>query len=190
MNLEECAALTGSLEIACPDDEILAPLGEVARALQRLMVLRPTGDLVVTLGPRGCLAAERATGTVLQVCLGPRPAAWVRAALREAPGRINGSGDRFFALLVRAHCGTRTGGRRGGIAPAAVSAVAGVLRSYDLGLDPTPDWVVVRRIWTGGARTRAAAPRERECGGSTRAVPAPRMRTAFRVAAGPLIRRG
>lgn len=113
-NLSEFALIAKTLGIECPSHEESAPLDEVAQAMALVAHHCKTGDLVVTLGARGCLAGDRATGSLVHIGLQPHHWQRVQDEVRMHPDRKNGIGDRFFGSFVLAHrlaasgCGNRT----------------------------------------------------------------------------------
>lgn len=102
-NLSEFALIAKAFGITCPTQEEIAPLAEVAQAMATLTKQCKTGDLVVTLGARGCLTSDRTTGALVHVAL--REDCWqtVQEYVLARPERKNGVGDRFFGSFVLAH---------------------------------------------------------------------------------------
>jgi hypothetical protein len=102
-NLAEFQQLAAQLGYSCPSDETDADLVAVASAMARVAGLHAAGDLVVTLGARGCLAADRAAGAVAHIALRPARAVQVQRFVSTCAERRNGIGDRFFGSFVFTH---------------------------------------------------------------------------------------
>lgn len=151
MNLQEFAELMNhgrqekSATPAVPADENTANLERVADALARLGREAETGDVVVTLGARGCLVADRTTGLIAHVCLASAHRGRVTELLSRFPDRICGSGDAIFAGTVASHS-TFTGNPRteSRALRAVLDGTVSVVKSYDASLKATPKWCDVR----------------------------------------------
>lgn len=102
-NLSEFALITKALGIDCPSNEESARLEEIAQAMAELARVCKTGDLVVTLGARGCLAGDRSTGVLVHVGLQLDHWQQVQSLGLMHPERKNGIGDRFFGSFVLSH---------------------------------------------------------------------------------------
>ena len=102
-NLSEFVQIAHAFGILCPTQQESAPLAAVAEAMMALARFCTTGDLVVTLGARGCLTADRTTGEIVHVALQESIAPRVQEQVLAHPERKNGVGDRFFGSFVLAH---------------------------------------------------------------------------------------
>jgi sugar/nucleoside kinase (ribokinase family) len=102
-NLSEFALLAKAAGVDCPTQEETARCDEVAQAMAELAQRCKTGDLVVTLGARGCLAGDRTTGTLVHIGLHAHWGQRVQEQVRTHPERKNGIGDRFFGSFVLSH---------------------------------------------------------------------------------------
>lgn len=140
-NLSEFVQIAQAFGLPCPSQEESAPIHAVAEAMVALAQQCKTGDLVVTLGARGCLTADRTTGKVVHVALREDVAPCVQEEVLAHPERKNGVGDRFFGSFVLAHalmkrgCHNRT-------AEAARFASLEMVRQLAPTLTPERQWVV------------------------------------------------
>lgn len=140
-NLSEFVQLAQAFGIPCPSQEESASLHEVAEAMVALAQQCKMGDLVVTLGARGCLTADRTTGKIVHVALRASVTPHVQEQVLAHPERKNGVGDRFFGSFVLAHalmkrgCHNRT-------AEAARFASLEMVRQLAPTLTPERQWVV------------------------------------------------
>jgi hypothetical protein len=154
-NLSEFAQIAQAVGIDCPVHEECASYAEVAQAMAALASTGKTGDLIVTLGARGCIAGERATGLLAHVGLQPRYWQLVQEQILAHPERKNGVGDRFFGSFVLAHA-LRFGRSRNPTVPAACAAAVGMVSQLAPELTPAPDWCAVRQLpYRFGPRTTA-----------------------------------
>ncbi len=152
-NLAEFALIADAFGITCPTDEECAALAEVAAAMIALAGHGKSGDLVVTLGRRGSLVADRACGTITHVALQEHYQQQVQAHLQAQPARKNGAGDRFFGSFVLAHafakrrCANRA-------ARAAAWAAVEMVRQLAPGLQPDGRWVTLTHLADRNGRGR------------------------------------
>lgn len=147
-NLSEFVQIAQAFGIPCPGQEESAAFAEVAEAMLALTRVCKTGDLVVTLGARGCLTADRTTGKVVHVALRANVSPHVQEQVLAHPERKNGVGDRFFGSFVLAHalmkrgCHNRT-------AEAAQWASLEMVRQLAPTLMPERHWVVEQPVAGG-----------------------------------------
>lgn len=147
-NLSEFVQIAQAFGLPCPTQEESAPLLAIAEAMMALARLCTTGDLVVTLGARGCLTADRTTGKVVHVALQDSVAPCVQEQVLAHPERKNGVGDRFFGSFVLAHalmkrgCHNRT-------AEAARFASLEMAQQLAPTLTPERHWVVEQPVAHG-----------------------------------------
>lgn len=147
-NLSEFVQIAQAFGIGCPNQEESASIHEVAEAMVALAQQGKTGDLVVTLGARGCLTADRTTGQVVHVALRESVAPHVQEQVLAHPERKNGVGDRFFGSFVLAHalmkrgCHNRT-------AEAGHWASLEMARQLAPTLTPERHWVVEQPLAHG-----------------------------------------
>lgn len=160
-NLSEFVQIAQAFGIPCPNQEESASIHDVAEAMVALAHQGKTGDLVVTLGARGCLTADRTTGKVVHVALRESVSPRVQAEVLAHPERKNGVGDRFFGSFVLAHammkrgCHNRT-------AEAAHWASLEMVRQLAPTLTPERHWVVEQPLVHGfGAQQSRQLRRER-----------------------------
>jgi sugar/nucleoside kinase (ribokinase family) len=144
-NLSEFALLARAFGLACPADEETVRPEELAQVMAQLARMGKTGDLVVTLGAQGCLAGDRATGTLVHIGLHARHWRHVQEHVRAHPERRNGAGDRFFGSFVLSHLlAAHNSGNR--TVQAARSASADMIRQLAPALRPHPNWFALRRL--------------------------------------------
>ncbi len=125
-NLAEFHQLAGALGYACPSDETSADLMAIAFVMAQVAHAHAAGDLVVTLGARGCLAADQAAGAIAYIGLRPVRAIEVQRFVRMDTERRNGTGDRYFGSFA---AGSRL--RRGlRLAAAGLGCCAAGLRGH------------------------------------------------------------
>ncbi|MCB0190097.1 MAG: hypothetical protein KDE31_37755, partial [Caldilineaceae bacterium] len=150
-NLSELALLAAAFGIACPQHEERAAVAEVAAVMVALAEKCRTGDLVVTLGSRGCVVADRMSGDVSHVALKETYRQQVQAHVQTQPERKNGVGDRFFGAFVLAHAfgGRRCTNRTARAARAAGWASLAMIRQLAPGLTPAHDWVQATPLTRG-----------------------------------------
>ncbi|MCE7986223.1 MAG: hypothetical protein DYG89_34030 [Caldilinea sp. CFX5] len=147
-NLAEFVQIAQAFGIPCPSQEENAAIADVVAAMLALGRQGKTGDLVVTLGARGCLTADRTTGKVVHVALRDGVAPRVQEQVLAHPERKNGVGDRFFGSFVLAHvlmklgCHNRT-------AEAAHWASLEMVRQLAPTLTPERHWVVAQPLAHG-----------------------------------------
>ncbi|HTD67485.1 MAG TPA: hypothetical protein VK846_13245 [Candidatus Limnocylindria bacterium] len=142
-NLVEFAETVASLGIFCPVEEKRSNVAAVAQAISQILRLKVGADICVTLGELGCVAADAITGDVGHICLTYGAREQVRSHLK--PERINGSGDRMFAVFAAQHArpqGTLIHNSR--TLSAAYRACLEVLRTYSPQLHPKRNWFDVR----------------------------------------------
>ena len=140
-NLTEFSTIAGALGLPCPTDELSASLPSLARVMDvASRRCRVQGDLVVTLGARGCLVRERNTGEVYHVALRHHHCAETQIVLAAHPERKNGAGDRFFAAFVLAHVLNEGTGRAHAVC-AALEASLDAVRYLVPELNPCRDWM-------------------------------------------------
>lgn len=156
-NLSEFALIAQALGIDCPTDEEDAPLPAIAQAMLALARQGKVGDLVVTLGSRGCLTGDRLTGTLAHVALDEGYRQTVQAQLQAHPERKNGVGDRFFGSFVLAHAlaKPRTANRT---AYAACVASVEMICQLAPTLTPAHHWLVERPLGRGFGVRRGHQP--------------------------------
>lgn len=144
-NLSEFALIANAFGIACPTQEESASLAEVAQAMVALTKQGKTGDLVVTLGGRGCITSDRTTGKLVHVGLQDAYRQAVQAHVLVHPERKNGVGDRFFGSFVLAHALAKRGNDNR-TAHAAHWASLQMVRQLAPDLTPDRNWVAQRRL--------------------------------------------
>jgi sugar/nucleoside kinase (ribokinase family) len=151
-NLSEFALLAKALGVDCPTHEDTARWEEVAQAMTELARVCKTGDLVVTLGAHGCLAGDRATGTLVHIGLHPHCWQRVQEHVLANPKRKNGVGDRFFGSFVLSHTLMAQGdGNR--TVQAARCASVDMVCQFAPELAPDPNWFALRQLpYRFGAR--------------------------------------
>ena len=134
-NLSEFALITKA-------NEESAQLEDIAQAMVELTRGCKTGDLVVTLGARGSLVGDRATGSLVHVGLQPRFWQQIQSLGSTHPERKNGIGDRFFGSFVLSHRLTshRNGNRT---VQAACQASLDMVRHLVPHLSPKLNWLVL-----------------------------------------------
>lgn len=144
-NLSEFALIANAFGIACPTQEESASLVEVAQAMATLTKQGKTGDLVVTLGGRGCITSDRTTGALVHVGLQDAYRQAVQAHVLLHSERKNGVGDRFFGSFVLAHAFAKPGNYN---RTAHAAHWASVEMARQLAPDLTPDrnWVALRQV--------------------------------------------
>lgn len=144
-NLSEFALIAQAFGIDCPPHEEDAPVTEIAQAMLALAKQCKIGDLVVTLGSRGCLTGDRTTGALTQVALQAAYRQAIQAQVLAHPERKNGVGDRFFGSFVLAHAFAKRG-TNNRTAHAAHTASVEMLRQLAPGLTPEAHWVAERPL--------------------------------------------
>lgn len=144
-NLSEFALIAQAFGIDCPTQEENASLAEVAQAMAVLGKQCKTGDLVVTLGSRGCLTADQMTGTLVHVALRETISPRVQEHVLAHPERKNGVGDRFFGSFVLAHAFAKRGVQNR-TAQAAHWASIEMVRQLAPDLTPERHWVVAQQL--------------------------------------------
>ncbi|MEZ4675998.1 MAG: hypothetical protein R2932_17365 [Caldilineaceae bacterium] len=150
-NLSEFALIADAFGLDCPRHEEDAAVRDVAAVMWALATKSRTGDLVVTLGSRGCVVANQGRGTVHHVALADTYRQQVQAHVQAEPARKNGVGDRFFGAFVLAHAfGNFHGADR--TASAARWAALAMARQLAPGLNPTRDWMKLTPVPSGSGR--------------------------------------
>ncbi len=147
-NLSEFVQIAQAFGIPCPNQEESAPLVPIAEAMMALARLCPTGDLVVTLGARGCLTADRTTGEVVHVALQESVSPCVQEQVLAHPERKNGVGDRFFGAFVLAHALMKRGCHNRTAAAARFAALE-MARQLAPTLTPERHWGVEQLVVHG-----------------------------------------
>lgn len=146
-NLSEFAEIVEKLGLVCPVDENQSSVAAVAQAISEVKHLKPCANICVTIGELGCVAADSASGVVCHIGLTTSARDKVRLCLK--PERINGSGDRFFAVFATEHVRFQGRSTENSLSlHAARRACLEVVRSYNKHLNPTDDWFGVR-IFSG-----------------------------------------
>ncbi|MEZ4729475.1 MAG: hypothetical protein R3E79_20280 [Caldilineaceae bacterium] len=168
-NLSEFALIAHAVGIACPTHEESASLADVAHAMLTLARQEKIGDLVVTLGERGCLTGDQATGALTHVALHASYRQQVQAYVLAHPERKNGVGDRFFGSFVLAHAFAQQG-YRNRTAHAAGWASLQMVRQLAPDLTPVRHWVASRQLAHGFGR-RTGNPVGNGIKGKTRWLP-------------------
>ncbi|MCB0111265.1 MAG: hypothetical protein KDE53_35325, partial [Caldilineaceae bacterium] len=150
-NLSEFALIAAAFGIDCPAHEEGAAVEDVAAVMATVAAQCHSGDLVVTLGGRGCLVGERASGMVRHVVLTDGYRQQVQAYVQAQPACKNGVGDRFFGAFVLAHAfgGTRCTDRT---ARAAGWASLQMVRQLAPGLAAQRSWVKLTPVLNGYGR--------------------------------------
>lgn len=152
-NLSEFALIAQAFGIACPTHEETASLADVAQAMLTLARQEKIRDLVVTLGARGCLTGDQATGALTHVALHAAYGQQVQAHVLAHPERKNGIGDRFFGSFVLAHAFAQQDHRN---RTAHAAGWASLQMVSQLAPDLTPDraWIANHQLARGfGRRT-------------------------------------
>jgi sugar/nucleoside kinase (ribokinase family) len=135
-NLSEFAETAAAAGIVCPDDERTANLQTVAAALRTFQSRITSGNLVVTLGRRGAIAAKNHGGTVGHISVRLTPAQRERLAfLKAAPERRRGAGARFFAALAEKL--SRTGDLFGAARHASAIVINTCARALNISTEQT-----------------------------------------------------
>jgi sugar/nucleoside kinase (ribokinase family) len=150
VTLSEFEPVARSLGVPCPADEMSANLIEVAIAMTEVCRLTQAGHMFVTLGPRGCIAADVDTGLVCHVGLKPTLRLIVKEKLLANPERITGAGDRFAAAVVIAlEFLFKKGTLSSRAMKAALQASADVVKTFSRFLAPDKSWFEVSCLLLG-----------------------------------------
>lgn len=145
-NLAEFHQIASALGYACPSDEASADLMAVAFVMAQVVHAHAAGDLVVTLGARGCLAADQAAGAIAYIGLRPVRSIEVQRFVRMDTERRNGTGDRYFGSFALAHVSAGACGSLLRAWGSALLASVDMVRYLAPKSQPDASWFVIRPL--------------------------------------------